>query len=263
MSRIRFIFLIFNFMYIIFIFPLTLLDYFSLDLSFTIGLVLIIAFYVLKRIDRNKFIKVTKVYLDECDPEKYIYEFKKLMKHIILPSKAKYLNDITIAMAYYSLGKIEEARKSLEKLVDVEPKFPPVIRFWYYKAWLYYFLETKEIEKIKTLLEQSRLIIDNVPTKFKSQLSSNYNNLTARYYVLANIHLNLAEQEFSKIYKMNLPKLHVVSNVYYLGVIAYKQNDFRRALECFKSVEKNGNKLIFVQKALFYINKINEETSEI
>jgi len=122
-----------------------------------------------------------------------------------------------------------------------------------------YFEETKELERIKTLINQVKELIDISPLKFKTQLISNYNQIIARYYILANIHLNLAEQEFSKIFRANFPKFNVVVNVYYLGLIAYKQTDYKRALEYFRSVAKNGNKLSVVKKANEYIEKINEE----
>lgn len=262
MSKIRFIVVILSLIYILFIFPLAIIDLITLEIFILIGLVLIISFHSIKRVERKKIVNVSKFYLDECDPIKYIKDLKKLLKHFILFKSIKYLNEITIALAYISAGNLDDAKNILESLVDIEPKFSVIIRFWYYKAWIYYFEETNEIERIKVLIEQSRLLIDKTPTRFKAQMLSNYNQIIARYYVLANIHLNLAEEEFNKIFKTNFPKMNVVVNVYYLGVIAYRNNDLKHARDYFKSVVKNGNKLNVVLKSNEYLEKINLETSE-
>lgn len=259
MSKLRLIVLIIASIYVVFVLPLVILEIIQSSVYILIGIILFAIYYFTLRLEKVNLLRISKIYLNECDPLKYITEYKKYLSNFIQAKTNKYLNEITISLAYLSLGELGEAKNILDDLVEFEPNFSPPLRFWYYKAWIYYFEETKELERIKTLINQVKELIDISPLKFKTQLISNYNQIIARYYILANIHLNLAEQEFSKIFRANFPKFNVVVNVYYLGLIAYKQTDYKRALEYFRSVAKNGNKLSVVKKANEYIEKINEE----
>lgn len=258
MSKLKFILLIIDAVYVIFVLPLAILGYINFSIFVIIAIIFVIVNFSVNRYEKIKLVKISKIYLDECDPLRYIEEYKKLLSRSILTKNAKVLNDITIALANISYGDIEEAKKTLDGLVESEPKFDSVLRFWYYKAWIYYFEETNEVDRIKTLILQSKQLVDRCPGKYKAQLISNYNQIIARYYVSANIHLNLAEQEFNKIFKANFPKFNVVVNVYYLGVIAYLQKNYIRALEYFNSVAKNGNRLAVVNKSKNYIKKIED-----
>lgn len=262
MSKLRFLSIIIIALYIIFVFPLQILGYVDITIFILIGLTLMIIYYFIWKNENKKLTNISKIYLHGCDPIKYIDEYQKFLKNSITNKNSQILNKITISLAYISSGDAEEARKILDSLVDLEPKFDLNIRFWYYKAWIYYFEEIKEIERIKILIKQAKLLIDDCPLKYKAQLISNYNQIIARYYVLSNIHLELAEEEFKKIFKGNFPKFNVVVNVYYLGVISYKQRDYQNALEYFNSVIKNGNKLAVVNKAKTYIENIQNEINE-
>lgn len=256
MSKLKFILLIINAVFVIFVLPLAILDYVNFSIFFLISIGLVVIYFSVSRYEKIKLVKISKIYLDECDPIRYIEAYKKLLSRSILSKNAKVLNDITIALANISYGDIEEAKRTLDGLVESEPKFDSVLRFWYYKAWIFYFEETNEVERIKTLIFQSKQLVDRCPIKYKAQLISNYNQIIARYYIAANIHLNLAEQEFNRVFKSNFPKFNVVVNVYYLGVIAYLQKNYIRALEYFNSVAKNGNKLAVVNKSKNYIKLI-------
>lgn len=258
-SKIRFGISILLFSFIIFIFPLEILRLIDDVIFFLIAITLLASFYFVKYFEKRKLIAISKIYLDTCDPVKYVEEYQKYLKQIVTKEKYKYLHSITIALAHISAGKIIEAKQTLDELVEKEPHFDSIIRFWYYKAWIYYFEETKEIAKFKVLMHELKKLVDQCPYKFREQLLSNYNNIVARYYVLNNIHLDIAYKEFSKVFFGRYPKLNAVINVYYLGVIAYLENNYNEAKEYFNSVIRNGNKLEVVNKAKKYLSLINED----
>lgn len=262
MSKQRFIVAILIAIYAIFVFPLELLDFIDVTIFLLIGLILFALYFYFRKREKQKLIYISKIYLHECDPIRYIEEYNKYLKNFVLSKRFKTLHKITNSMAYLAAGKIDEAKQILDEFVENEPNFYPVIRFWYYKAWIYYFEETKELARIKILIQEVQKIIHITPLKYRPQLLSNYNQMIARYYVASKIHLNLAEDEFKKVFNRNLPKLNVVVNVYYLGVISFLNKDYVTAKEYFNSVIKNGNRLIVVDRAKEYLDLIDNGLKE-
>ena len=188
-SKTRLILQILNGLNFIFVIPLVFLDYVDSFVFLIIAIIIAVPSLILKRYDKQKFILIAKIYLDECDPEKYLIEYKKFLKRMVVSNNQKILTESTLALAHLSIKKISESKRILDSLVQYEPRFSPYIRFWYYKSWIIYFEETNEIERMRVLIQQSKTIIDNSPLKYKPQLISNYNQLISRYYVKNNIHL--------------------------------------------------------------------------
>jgi len=261
MSKVRFGFVILIIIDALVLIPLALINLLNYYMLFIITVIIVSGYFITRNNEKKRLIEISKIFLDKCDPERYVFEYQKFINTLISRERNRVLYKITLVLGYLTYGNLEEAKKILDELIDEEPKLELINRFWYYKTWIYYFEETKNYAKCEILLKEVQKLVSISPIKYKMQLILNYNQMLARFYVANKINLDKAENEFSKVFKTRLPKLNIVTNVYYLGVIAYLKNDYTKAIEYFNSVIKNGNKLAVVEKAKNYLNIIERETN--
>lgn len=262
MSVVRFLYNIIVILLLIFLGIAYKIELFEVDIFVIVGPLLVLIYFIILRKEKINNFKASKLYFQDCDPEAFIEEFIKLSTKRLYSKNTKIRNKINLIHVYLSNGDLKSARIYLESLVEDEPKYSPVIKFSYYLAWSYYFEQKGEIEQLKTLIGQlEQLIIASQP-KHKRFQAMHLKIITTRLYILENIHLDIAEKDILEILNNPLLKINIVVNVYYLGVIAYKQKRFDQATEYFDSVVLNGNKLIQVKKANLYLNKIKEVTQD-
>ena len=215
--------------------------------------------YRIRKTERNKVLAITMIYLHECNPERYLYEIEKYQKTLIKTRRRRKIDKISKALILMDIGKLQDAKKILNEMIENEPKMSPFVKFWYFKAWIYYLEEYRAVDKIEVLMKELFEIVTTAPLRYKVQLQDNYQLILSRYYVNAGIYLDKAEASFSEVFTGKYPKLVILVSFYYLGLIALKQGRLDLALERFDFVVKNGPKLYISDKSISLINKINQQ----
>lgn len=260
MSKFRFVFSIFTLIICLGFFPISVYLPRIADYYFFFMLAVFYYNYTLKKKDRIKLHKISSIYFNDCNPRLYLSEIEKYNKKIIRSKKGKILHQISKSLIYLDLGDLSACHEILLSLVNQEETFTIVIKFWYYKAWIYYYDEIDQPGRMKILLQELEKLAQTAPAKYQKQLKLNFRQVQARYYVKVGIYLDTAEAIYSEIFKGRYPRLTVVLNLYYLGVIAYKQARYDLAVERLNSVVKNGNQLYVVEKAKQLIEEIKIKT---
>jgi len=257
MTKLRFYYWIFSILAVLFFVVLVVIDPENAQAYFILEVGIIFINFYLKRKEKNRLLKITMIYINECNPERYLYELEQFNKKRIRSKHMLIMDKISKSLIYLDIGKIEESYKILFSLVEVEPSFNTFMRFWYYKSWIYYYEEVKEIKRMKYLIDKTTELIELSPLKYRNQLQANFKQILARYYVTAGIYLDNAEDNYSEVFKGRFPKLTVVLSVYYLGVIAYKQGKYDLAVERLQSVVRNGKYLFVSEKSKVLLEKIS------
>jgi len=229
-------------------------------LAYIIFLILIIYCNIrLKKIERERLFKITMIYLNDCNPERYLVEIENYQKKLVKTRLRRLIDKISNALILMDIGKLQDSHDILNSIIPYEAKLSPFVKFWYYKAWIYYLEEIKCIDKIEVLMAELYEIANTAPRRYKMQLQDNYQLVLSRYYVLAGIYLDKAEESFAEVFTGTYPKLVVIISHYYLGLIALKQGRYNLALERFDYVVNNGPKLYISSKSINLIKQINNQ----
>jgi hypothetical protein len=214
----------------------------------------------LRKKEKQKYARLTAIYVSECDPERYLLEYEKYRKSLLFPKRKIPMATISKALVYVDLGDFDTARNLLLGLADEEAKMSDFVRFWYYKAWIYCYDETKETARMKVLIDQQKIIIERIKSRYQMQLLANYQLIVARYYLRAGIYLENAETIYHQVLNGPYPKLTYVLCEFRLGEIAFLKNQYETAQERFHAVIRNGNKLYVTKKAHEFLDKIKSKT---
>lgn len=226
---------------------------------FIFSVIILFCNFRIKKIDRDKLLAITMIYLDDCDPDLYLQEISKYQRTLVRTKSGRLLNLISRALILLDGGRVDETVAILKGIARFEAKLSPFVRFWYYKAWFYYLEENRRTEKIEELIAELFRIANSAPLRYRTQLLDNYQLILCRYYVLTGTHLERAERSFSEVFTGNYPKLVVVISHYYLGLIAYKQGLYQLALDRLHYVTENGPKLHISRKSSQLIKIINKK----
>ena len=259
MSKLRLIMLIVSFFTLISLSVLIIFDPEKWLAYFLFSVFILFCNFRIKRIERDRLLAITMIYLNECNPDRYLCEIGKYQKSLIKTRNGRLLNLISKAMILLDGGRVEETEEILKGIAKYEAKLSPFVRFWYYKAWFYYLEENRRTEKIEELIAELFRIANSAPLRYRTQLLDNYQLILCRYYVLTGTHLERAERSFSEVFTGNYPKLVVVISHYYLGLIAYKQGLYQLALDRLHYVTENGPKLHISRKSSQLIKIINKK----
>lgn len=259
MSKIRLTMLIISFITLISLSILIIFDPDRWLAYFIFSVIILFCNFRIKKIDRDKLLAITMIYLDDCDPDLYLQEISKYQRTLVRTKSGRLLNLISRALILLDGGRVDETVAILKGIARFEAKMSAFVRFWYYKAWFYYLEEMKYTERIEVLMAEMFRIANSAPLRFRSQLLDNYQLILCRYYVLTCTHLDRAEKSFAEVFAGNYPKLVVVVSHYYLGLIAFKQGQYEKALNRFHYVTENGPKLHVAHKSLDLIKRINEK----
>ena len=262
MRKFNFIFWLFTLLISIFSLPLFIFDdRFHLTYYFLIVIVLFGVNIFLKRADKALIKSINQIYIFECDPLKYFHKYQAYLKKCFVSKNALIMLKNTEALVNLDAGNITHAKTILDTLVDQEPTFNNLTKFWYYKAWIHYLEEQNEIKKMEVLINKQKELLNFLPPSVRPQFEANYNSLVARYYVKNGIYLDNAEMFYSDILRGNYPKINIVTSVFYLGVISFKQGKYELAAERFRSVKRSANKLYISEKAEKYLDLIEQKTA--
>lgn len=212
----------------------------------------------IRKKEKQKFTLLTAIYVSDCDPERYLHEYEKYRKSLLFPKRRIPMATISQALIHIDLGNFDTARNLLLGLVEDEPTMSDFVRFWFYKAWIYCYDETKETARMKVLIDQQKNIIERVKSRSRMQLLANYQLILARYFLRTGIDLGNAETIYRQVLNGASPKLIYVQCEFRLGEIAFLKKQYESAKERFLIVIRNGSKLYVAKKAQEYLNRINE-----
>lgn len=214
-----------------------------------------------QKYERKKALKIHLIYLHDLNPLVYLEEYQKFNKKRFLSKSAKLISKINCAIVLLTAGKLEKSHQVLLELVDLEPKFGPYLRFWYYTAWINYYDEVDDLQRMKFLLEQNKIILKEIPAKYRQKLVENYEFFRAKCLVKEGVFLDTAENFFLGILRGNLPKLTILNCIYQLGLIAYKNRQYDLSKRRLLSVVTNGKDLNEAKKAKTILEKIDKLSS--
>lgn len=260
MSKFRFFYTIFGALVGLACIPLILIDPVNSTVYLFIGGVSGALMFYFWAIEKRKMNQVVMIYVNDCDPLRYLEEYENLIRTYVSTSTSRVINQIGKALLLMEAGEIDSAKSILDALVDDEPGFNNSLKFLYYKAWIFYFDETNNLEKMEVLYNQAQKLLSSIPLKLKPIIDSNFKYIQARYFVKAGIYLDSAESIYGEAFKGRYPYLTVLNSIYYLGVIALKQGKKEIAMERFSAIIKSGkSNLAIFNKSHEMIKKIGDE----
>lgn len=244
------------------------LAYFELTGRFQNSYIMFYAFlvvflnYFFHRAEKNKIMNLYRIYIENLDPLGYIKEYEKYNKLRIQSKDAKTLDKINEAILLLDAGKPEAAHEILMSLTELEPRFRPYLRFWFYNAWFNYFNETEDTKRMRFLLEEIKKLLPQFPPKKRQKMYANYALAKAKLAVKEGKDLDSAESFFSMLVKGDFPKITILNALYQLGIISYKKGNPEVAKRRLLAVAGNGKNLNISRKAQVFLEKMDAETAE-
>lgn len=259
MTRSRLVISFFNVVFSLITIICLIFDSQYFPIVFVFNIIFLISMVILKHNEKIDMIKISSYLSNDLDPKKYINEYVKFKKKFIFSKTSNLLNKINIISIQISPENLEYCKSELESLVEEENKFTPVIRFFYYRAWVLYFFETNDMSKAKALLDELENIIYLLKGNQRLLLYPHLQLDKIKYDVILGRNLEDAELTYNTLLNHNITRINYIYCLYNLGIIAYKKKEYDNAEEKFKIVINNGNKLYVVNKAKKYLNKIKHK----
>ncbi|HKM30394.1 MAG TPA: tetratricopeptide repeat protein [Bacilli bacterium] len=223
-----------------------------------LGMGLIFPNFTFKKIEKRKLMEIIVDYSQTGNVKKYLDSLSLFNKKMVKNKKNKYFDLISYAHAYMDMGNFEGAKDILDKLVEEEPRFTSLIRFFYYRAWINYFLNYGLDGEAKKLLDQLKAMIELAAPQLRQQYIINYQILVAKYNIRCDVLLIETKATLKQIIDANPTPLMTASTSYYVGIIEYKLGNFSEAKSIFNEVAKFNEQLHFVVKAKEYLHRLSE-----
>src|SRR5690554_3749311 len=114
MSKLRLIMLIVSFFTLISLSILIIFDPEKWLAYFLFSVIILFCNFRIKRIERDRLLAITMIYLNECNPDRYLCEIGKYQKSLIKTRNGRLLNLISKAMILLDGGRVEETEEILK-----------------------------------------------------------------------------------------------------------------------------------------------------
>lgn len=228
--------------------------------------IILIPNYFIRRHIKASFKEMESIYINECDPQRYLEAFEKSDKYNISTTMSRYFHKIRKADFLCECLKFKEARVILDELLEVESQMNNALLSYYYKVWISYFIEFGHFDRVQVLLEQMQQLPQTSTNDTMHMFcNSMYFSCLAKYNVLTKRDLDNTEKYFASLVNSNAGKAYIVSGMYYLSLIAIEKGEIEKAKRRSKYVYEHGNKLSYVSKIepiLNYLDNYNNSNIE-
>ena len=198
-------------------------------------------------IEERKYNKINLVLYEELNPEKYIELVEKNYKVKDKPT--------IFVLGYLNSGNMEKAYEIL-KNINVEKQFSSSR----YEIYIFQSLTLIEMGKWKEALD---IYIEHIKYN-KNNIKDRNTNLFLEDLeaYLFNNNEKMIEYLTKKL-KTETKKIVIVKAKYQLGICKEKAGKIEEAIELYKEVIENGNKLYIVQEAKEKLENIENKRNEI
>jgi tetratricopeptide (TPR) repeat protein len=198
-------------------------------------------------------VKVLKILVDECDPEKYLAEydcFYKVKAETMNKSPVHYINRYA---ALTALGRYDEARQIIWSAPTPEIVNKPYYYFLYYINSAHLdindgniIMAQQKLDYVKTLKISPKYqsIVENAIDGNIAEILRKQGYLTESRMLL----IEILQREISKINMLNC--------IFDLGLIDVYEQRYNEAIAAFSRVINEGNKLYLVTLARQELEKI-------
>ena len=195
-----------------------------------------VSFWITKlfcSMEEKKYNKINSVLYEELNPEKYIELVEKNYKVKDTPT--------IFVLGYLNSGNMEKAYEIL-KNINVEKQFSNSR----YEVYIFQSLTLIEMEKWKEALD---IYIEHIKYN-KNNIKDRNTNLFLEDLeaYLFNNNEKMIEYLTKKL-KTETRKMFALKSKYQLGICKEKIGEIEEAMELYKEVVENGNKLYIVQEA--------------
>lgn len=204
--------------------------------------------------------RVKNIYFQKCQPHKYLVEHQELISGYVLSKKQIIKDQLFNIIVYLSEGNLSEAKIILDELSIKTSKLTNVELYWLMVGWINYFDEIDDLERMEIFFNKLKSLIADLPHYFKVKTENNFLKLQARFFIKNGIYLDNAETTFNDSLKSRRYFINVLNAIYYLGLIAFKQNKKEVALERLNFIVQTKLKeLAIYHKALEIVEQISNE----
>lgn len=198
-------------------------------------------------------VKLSKILIDECDPEKYLVEydrFYKITANSINSHPTHYVNRYS---AFTSLGKYDEARQIIESVPA-----PNIVKNQIYDAL--YYVNSANLHIFSGNFEEARQKLDcvrnmKIPKKHQSVFMNSVDGNEAEM-LRKQGRLRESRKLFNELLQRETHKKSILNCVFALGLIDIEEQKYDEAKMAFKKVMEEGNKLYIVTLAKQELEKI-------
>lgn len=198
----------------------------------------------------HKLDKINKIIVEDCNPEKAIQIYNKLL----LNQKSKNLWNtlvLNLSAGYLNIGNVEKAKETLSNLNEFKKnRFDANYCVIYYNLLASCYLVTKELEKAADAIEKMKTALNN-KKMYKSRRTNLFWNYIEKLCLLnmENNNYDGAELIFNTKFERTSLMIEKVSAKYRLGLVYLHDNRPSEAKKAFEYVVKNGGSLYIVQKS--------------
>ncbi|OPZ33235.1 MAG: hypothetical protein BWY97_00707 [Tenericutes bacterium ADurb.BinA124] len=237
-----------------------IIDYVNFSLYLIISLSGIFLIFYMRVIELAKINRVKNIYFQKCYPQKFLTEHDELMNGFILSQKQIHKNQLFKITVYLNLGNVNQAKQILDALTVKTAQLSIAELYWLLIGWFNYFEEIDDLEKMEIFFEKIKMLNNELPQTFKQKTLNNYLKIQARYFIKSGIYLDNAETVFIDSLKNRKYFINVIDALYYLGIVAFKQNKKELALERLNFVVQSQLKeLSIYHKSLDLVELISNE----
>jgi len=204
-----------------------------------------------------KMNKIINIMRDDCDCEKYLQIYNKLLPDCN-DKKMRTLLMLNLSSGYLNAGDSDCAQQTLDRIDKIgKGRLGAMYEAFYYNNLVSYFFLTKDTENVIASMEKLKLALNNKKLNrvYRNKLLYLYNEKESLINITNNIY-DGAEQLFDDALVREKHMLGKVYAKYTLGIIYLHNNRHSEAMKTFEFVVKNGGDLFYVKLAKEYLEKL-------